>query len=241
MKKIVLLAVFAILAFGAKAQIKVHNNGRITFLTLNNTVSEGIAFSPGTNSNADFNTDCYFKNNAYFVKPAGAFAWINCTAPQNALSCSWVVTYPDFVATTFYVRGDGHAYGKGFHVVSSMSREEAKGYEPIGCENALELVKDLEGYYCDPQEMEIPDLEHNEQVDPEAIEAMYADFAKRTAELSPEKLEAVFPEAVRTDHQNRQCIDYAAVTTVLVEAVKAQQQQIELLRKTLEENGLMEP
>ena len=67
MKKIVLLAVFAILAFGAKAQIKVHNNGRITFLTLNNTVSEGIAFSPGTNSNADFNTDCYFKNNAYYA------------------------------------------------------------------------------------------------------------------------------------------------------------------------------
>jgi len=59
--------------------------------------------------------------------------------------------------------------------------------------------------------------------------------------LSGENLAGVFPDAVRTDPEARLCIDYNAVVTMLVEAVKQQQAEIELLRKTLEENGLLEP
>jgi len=78
-------------------------------------------------------------------------------------------------------------------------------------------------------------------VDPEAVEAILADTEKRTAGLSGSNLEEVFPEAVRTDPKNRLCIDYQSVVTMLVEAVKQQQEEIVLLRKTLEEHGLMEP
>ena len=66
---------------------------------------------------------------------------------------------------------------------------------------------------------------------------MYADFEKRTAGLSGSNLESVFPEAVRTDMKNRYCIDYQSVVTMLVEAVKEQQREIEELRNALEKVG----
>lgn len=70
---------------------------------------------------------------------------------------------------------------------------------------------------------------------------MINDLGKRTVGLSAENLEEVFPDAVRTDPQARLFINYNAVVAMLTQAVKEQQAQIELLRKTLEENGLMEP
>ena len=36
-------------------------------------------------------------------------------------------------------------------------------------------------------------------------------------------------------------VDYEALTVIIIEAVKDQRQEIIELRKTLEENGLMEP
>lgn len=66
---------------------------------------------------------------------------------------------------------------------------------------------------------------------------MYADFGKRTAALLDDNLEEVFPEAVRTDPKNRLCIDYQSVVTMLVEAVKEQQREIEELRTALGQMG----
>ncbi len=82
-------------------------------------------------------------------------------------------------------------------------------------------------------------MENNEFVDPDAVDAMYADFEKRSVGLSGTSFLEAFPEGVRTDPQNRLCIDYQSVVTMLVEAVKEQQREIEELRKTLEENGLV--
>ena len=89
------------------------------------------------------------------------------------------------------------------------------------------------------EELEIPDLENNENVAPDAVEAMYADFGKRSVGLAGTDFVEAFPEGVRTDPQNRLCISYSSVVTMLVEAVKEQQKEIEELRKALEENGLM--
>ena len=67
------------------------------------------------------------------------------------------------------------------------------------------------------------------------------DLEKKTVALSAENLAEVFPDAVRTDPDNRLGINYNAIITMLTEAVKQQQTEIQLLRKTLEENGLLEP
>jgi len=118
------------------------------------------------------------------------------------------------------------------HYTITTNSNHSKDSEAINGEQALSIISGLNGYYFKPEEQEIPDLENNEFVVPEAVEAMYADFEKRTAGLSGK-----FPEAVRTDPKNRFCIDYQSVVTMLVEAVKEQQREIEELRSSLEEFG----
>ena len=75
----------------------------------------------------------------------------------------------------------------------------------------------------------------------EAKEAMVSDLEKRSIGLDASLLRDVFPDAVRTDTEARLCINYNAVVTLLLEAMKQQQKEIEFLQKTLVENGLMEP
>ena len=55
-----------------------------------------------------------------------------------------------------------------------------------------------------------------------------------------QEVRRVLPEAVTTDENGLLYLDYEALTVFLIEAVKDQRREIELLRKTLEENGLME-
>ena len=81
----------------------------------------------------------------------------------------------------------------------------------------------------------------SEHIDENAVLGMIDDLEKSNVRLKAETLVEVFPDAVRTDPEARLCVDYNAVVTMLVEAVKQQQSEIDLLRKTLEENGLLEP
>lgn len=68
---------------------------------------------------------------------------------------------------------------------------------------------------------------------------MMSDLGKKSVGLSGENVAEALPEAVRTDPEARLCIDFQAVVSMLIEAVKEQQSEIETLRNLLEENGLM--
>jgi len=166
---------------------------------------------------------------------------MNASKPNNSLAKSWVVTYPGWNNDNFYVLGNGDAYSKGSLLISSLDDEGMKGgaISLINSKEALTAITSLNGYYVNPEEEEISDLENNEYVDPEAVEAIYADLEKSSAELSAAELSRIIPEAVRTDPQNRLCIDYQAVVTMLVEAIKEQQREIEELQGVLEDNGLL--
>lgn len=132
-------------------------------------------------------------------------------------------------------------YSRTRFTFSNIQAGESKGKsaEPVDGQEALRAIAGLKGYYFAPDEQEIPVLEGNENVSPEAVEAMYADFSKRSVGLSGTDFEEVFPEGVRTSPQNQLYIDYNSVVSLLVEAVKEQQREIEELRKALEENGAM--
>ena len=215
MKKTLITLAIVLLAVVAQAQIKMHSNGRITFQSWSTS----------------FNGSVHFKDDAIFRKIVNNYGWMDCALVNTDKALTWVVT-PDWSSATFYVRGDGIAYATNHYTIQNNSGH-SKGSESIDGEEALSIVTGLNGYYYDPEEQEIPVLEGNENVAPEAVEAMYADFGKRTAGLSGRNLEEVFPEAVRTDPQNRLCIDYQSVVTMLVEAVKEQQHEIEELRTAL--------
>lgn len=55
--------------------------------------------------------------------------------------------------------------------------------------------------------------------------------------LSAQDLETVFPEMVYTDAEGYKTVDYSRLTPVLVEAVKAQQFQIDELKSIIEEQN----
>ena len=96
-------------------------------------------------------------------------------------------------------------------------------------------------YYDDNTYLSIEEIENNEFINEEAVAGMIGDIGKPSVCLSPEDLAEAFPEAVRTDPEARLCVDYNAVVAMLVEAMKQQETELELLRKTLEEHGLIEP
>lgn len=240
MKRTLLTLTIMLLAVAAQAQIKLHSNGRLTFQTVANTTTQGVSIGPAPDWSVDFNGPTYFHKTGMFVKNADNYEWLNVTLAPRPHSIAWAVTNPSWDTTKFYVYGKGHAYARSFITISQDSNN-GKGLEAINGEEALSIISSINGYYFPPEDLEIPDLENNEFVHPEAVEAMYADFTKRTAELSASELSNVFPDAVRTDYQNRLCIDYQSVVTMLVEAVQEQQRVIEAMRQVLEANGLMEP
>jgi len=236
MKKVLFTIAIALLAIAVQAQIKMHSNGRITFQTLANTNTEGICIGPAPGCSVVINGNVHFHEIGLFEKNATNYERMNGAHAINPYSTSWIVSYPNWGDINFFVYGNGDAYAM-HHYTITINSGHAKGSESIDGQEAISIISRLNGYYFEPEEQEIPDLDNNENVAPEAIEAMYADFEKRTAALSGSNLEEVFPEAVRTDQKNRLCIDYQSVVTMLVEAVKEQQREIEELRTALEKDG----
>ena len=221
MKKSLLTLAIVLLAVAAQAQIKMHSNGRITFQTVANSTGQGVVFGPAPNWDVDFNGDTYFHKNVIFNNNSGAYSWMSCAIVNHQYSVCWVVS-PNWNTFNFFVYGNGDAYSKHYYNITGQSLNggsKNNGQEPIEGGDALAILSGLNGYYYAPEEQEIPVLENNEHVAPEAIEAMYADFEKRSVGLSGVDFVGSFPEGVRTDPQNRLCIDYSSVVTMLVEAV----------------------
>ena len=101
----------------------------------------------------------------------------------------------------------------------------------------------MKGYYQDNHEYDgitPEDFENNENILPEALDGLLKDLDKeKVIGMNAEELEEVLPEAVRHDPEGRMAINYNAVVTVLVEAVKEQQARIDQLESILRENGLL--
>lgn len=231
---------FVLFAMAAQAQIKMHSNGRITFQTSANTTEAGVTIDSYPSYLTNFNGETFFKKPAFFTMITNGYQGMNMTYTTNPYASTWVVAYPNWTTLTFYVRATGDAYAKHYYTLSNGINVSKREYELITGAKALEVISGLSGYYYSEEELEIPNLESDENVAPDAIEAMYADFEKRSVGLSGNDFVEVFPEGVRTDPQNRLCISYSSVVTMLVEAVKEQQKEIESLRDVLEENGLIE-
>ena len=235
MKKIILIAIFATMAFAAQAQIKMHNSGQISFLTTSTNTTLGIQFMP--NANANFNGSCFFKKTAYFTAGNNAGGWVNISCPANSLAQCWMVSSPTFNDYKFWVYGNGQVYSTRQLTISDS--EQAKDAPlPIRGDEAVSLIGNINAYYFEEQsDLKIEDLEGNEYINESAIEGMMADVEKRHAAFSATELAEVFPDAVRTDPKGRICIDYQTVVSVLLVAVKEQQREIEELRSLLEKNG----
>jgi hypothetical protein len=231
MKKALFTLAILLLAVTAKAQIKIHEDNWVSIGCLNGNF--GLQVVPGGFT--------YLR-----TEHNNSFGWAILSKANNATQKHWIVEnlYNDSIQCLkqqmFYVQGNGIVHCTG--LVCTNTSSCMNNYSPIDKEEALSKVIGINGYYFDEDDLYTPEeLENNEYVSEEAVEGMINDLEKSKVALSAENLAEVFPDAVRTDSEARLYIDYNAVVTILVEAVKQQQSEIELLRKVLEENGLMKP
>ena len=236
MKKHIIFCIILLTGLSLQGQIKMHSNGRITFQTVNNTTNQGMSIDPSPNYSLNVNGKSYFKECAFFLRNATSYQFINCTKAIDNYAMAWVLTLNDWTTAKFYVHGKGDVYGKHYYTMNTLggSKGAPEGTPVTGLE-AVSTLMELQGLWYEPETQEIPNLEDNENIVPEAVQAMYLDFEKRNIELSATRMDTYFPEATRTDHQNRLCIDYNAVVTMLVEAFKEQQLQIKQLQQMLME------
>ena len=141
----------------------------------------------------------------------------------------------------FFVTGDGHVHSTATYITEIRGISSKEDGTPINGRDALNAILGTNGYYYETPPLITPEeIENNEYVNEAAINGMIADLEKKSIGLSGENLSMLMPDAVRTDTEGRLCIDYNAVVTMLVEAMKQQQEEIEALRQALQENGLLQ-
>lgn len=216
----------------SSAQFKVHNNGRISFLSTTNIGGVQI----------DTLARCCFEP---FSTTSGSH--LTKTVVQTQLVKSWVVRFSGspmlYPIDRFYVTGAGDTYAQDYYNIDiSRNGGESKAFYPI--ENPSELLSNLNGYYYDYDVFDgfEPDFIDNPNIAPEAVEGMMKDLAVNKAlGLSADDLEDVLPEAIRHDPEGMTYINYSAIIPVLIEAFKEQQARIDQLEAILKKNGLVKP
>lgn len=230
MKKALFTLAIVLLALTAQAQFKIHSNGHVSLGCL--TTSYGAQVQP--------NGYVYFK-----PQYTGSYTWAEGAFTRDAHQKQWVVInnydQNNLSKHMFYVYGNGYAHATGYYTISTLSGSRRDTPEPIQGEQALQAILSLKGFYFSEDKPSQEDIESSEYVQEEAKIGMIGDLEKRAVGFMAQNVEESIPEAVRTDPEARLCINYQTIVTMLTEAVKQQQQEIELLRKALEDNGLLEP
>lgn len=230
MKKALFTLAIALLTIAAQAQLKIHDDGWVSLGSL--TKAYGTQVNPSgyayfrTQSNDNYSWGVLSKANAHAQKH-----WIVENNYNNDATC--------LKKHMFYVLGNGSVYYTGLYSLGNTCMYSNNSKSHIDGIDALSTILNINGYYYEEDSMTSPEeIENSEYIDREAVDGMIGDLEKHKVALSAENMAEVFPDAVRTDPEARLCIDYNAVITMLVEAVKQQQEEIKLLQKTLEENGL---
>lgn len=233
MKKLFFLLVCALVTLSTHAQFKIHNDGRVSIGSLSRDL--GVQVQP--NGYVFFRTTT---NNAY--------SWATLSRTNHFCQKHWIIENHYNHADTcyekhmFYVYGNGYLFSTGNYNIPSTQCLYRSNPITINGREALETILNLTGYYFDETPMITPEeIESSEYVDKAAVEGMIEDLRKRSVGFSADNLAEVFPDAVRTDPEGRLCINYNAVVTMLTEALKQQQTEIEELRMVLNENGLLKP
>lgn len=141
---------------------------------------------------------------------------------NDSVQKHWIVSFPKRTPNhTFFVTGEGNVYKNGTltladpGLISFDSRINGAGL----------MLDNITGFY----------YTRNDEGDNGNREEK-----KRRVGVSAQDVKEVLPEAVEADENGALYVNYEALTVVLIEALKEQRQEIELLRRTLEENGLME-
>lgn len=199
-----------------------------TFVIKQNTKAQIVMHESGQISLQE-NTDDWTKGIQVFqrgvvffnTRQTHDFHWVTAATPGNLTGKCWIVTSPTSKYThNFYVEGDGDVFRTGGCYQRIIN--------PPGLDEMVtgsgDILNGINGVYYNPT---------NENSDRRKEDRRIGVYA--------EEVEKVLPEAVTRDENDLLYVDYNALTVVLIEAYKEQKAEIELLRKTLEEHGLLKP
>lgn len=145
--------------------------------------------------------------------------WVTIASPKMSKGKCWIVTHNDKYDHRFFVTGDGNVYKSGSWRVSDASLQS----ETNTINDAGSILDEITGIWYTP------------------IDDENKKNANRRAGVTAQEVNKVLPEAVTTDENGLMYVDYETLTVFLIEALKEQRKEIELLRMTLEENNFLEP
>lgn len=214
------VVIIAILTFALQqnlqAQVRVHESGQISLQNYDGDWYQGIQVYPSGTTH--FNTTY-----------THGWHWVTIASPKHPKGKCWIVNYPDMDDSPeeqkddhrFFVTGEGYVHKRGSLRLADINLQTS--IESISTAGAI--LDGITGTYY------IPIDESNDD----------SKIENRKVGVSAQEVEKVLPEAVSRDDRDLMYVDYEALTTVLIEAYKEQKSEIELLRKTLEENGLLKP
>ena len=149
--------------------------------------------------------------------------WVTVATPGCAKGKCWIVTAPnDKYDHRFFVSGNGYVFKRGNYKASDASLQS----DTTSIVDASAILDSITGTWYIPYDEEGNGTKEE---------------IKRRAGVTAQDVERVLPEAVTADDKGLLYVDYDVLTVFLIEAFKEQRQEIRLLRKTLEENGLIEP
>lgn len=151
-----------------------------------------------------------------------AWHWVTMANPKHQHGKCWIVSYPNRNNHNFFVTGEGYAYKVGSLIRSDISLMSDN--TPI--ERSGEMLDRITGYYYIP----IEDNTEKNSIQKEVRVGIPA-----------QEVQKVIPEAVKEDSDGMLYLDYDVLTVFLIETVKEQRKEIEEMRKTLIEHGLLKP
>ncbi|MBP5643654.1 MAG: tail fiber domain-containing protein [Bacteroidales bacterium] len=168
------------------------------------------------------------KNYGVQVKPSGCtcfesrlnidWTWITIAYTANSTAKCWIVSdYGTQNPHKFYVTGGGNVFMNGSVRQSDASLQSET--QPIS--GASDIIDQINGVWYFP------------------IVGEKSQTETRKIGVIAQEVEKILPEAVATDENELKYVDFEALTVLLIETVKEQRQEIQELRRVLEENDLI--
>ena len=198
----------------------------LSFSSNRHLQSQILVRENGSISMQEYSTD---KNKGLQIYPDGIYYFntkqtqanhlVTVATPGSLTGKCWLVTAPgNKNSHRFYVNGEGIVYKYGSFIMADYGGGNGDVMNGSG-----DILDGISGrYYTTYSEVDTRN-------------------GNRKISVSAQEVEKVLPEAVTRDENDMLYVDYNALTVVLIEAYKEQKAEIERLRKTLEEHGLLEP
>ena len=219
--------------FTLQAQIKIHNDNHVSIGSL--TKSYGVQVQP--------NGYTYFQ-----ASLPQNYAWMNLTFANTNLSKCYIVQFGD--EHTFFVQGNGNVHSTSCLIDTELGME--KSVQSV--DSVLSKILMLKSVFFKPKEMINQDTmsitdkygsthslfkstriddSTNRFIDPGVVKTLNAEKERKYIGLISGEVEKIIPELVRTKPDGTKGIAYYSLTSLLVEAIKEQQAEIEKIKKLM--------